>query len=709
MSGFWKPESSKLLHEESSRDREVGSVPFNFSSAPLAQQRLLLPIYKHKRQILCGVEHHRVTVIVGETSTGKSTQVPQYLFDNGWCENDFQVACTQPRRIAAQTLAQRVSQEVGKGAIGATVGYSVRFDDKTSQNTKIKFLTDGMLLREATLHDPMLSRYSVIMVDEAHERNINSDTILGLLKKILRKRKDLRIIICSATINAEKFLDYFVGKGVTTKKRKRRWDNPDASKDVVETERTTGTIISVDGRQFSVDVMFLQTPTNNYIRSCIETALRITKGAQTGDVLCFLPSAEDIDQAITMGEDYIDSKDPSMHQRVTLMPLYASLPYKLQVQVFQAPSSPNTKRIILATNIAETSVTVPRITHVIDSGLVKLPYFDPRTNFDRLVLVPTSKASAQQRAGRAGRLQSGFCYRLYTEDFYASKMEKTTQPEILRTNLTSFVLSLKALGVENILAFDMMDLPSIETLSHALESLFALGAIDEDTHLTKLGLDMSSFSTEPRVSRMLLESLKEGCSREIAGVASTLQVQSLFVTLRGASARRQQQQLDFEAAISQVADSSGDHVTLANVLSEHDDYGFDREDCNERFLNYMALKRSVEVRNQLMRSLRVFGRVGSLGIAEAEARSTAIRKCVTAGFFFNVAKMNNDGRYYTIRRDRKILVTPGHSSMFRSHGGYSEYIVFCETHDGARGGIELNSVSSIDPRWLRELAPHYWE
>ncbi|CAJ1931758.1 unnamed protein product [Cylindrotheca closterium] len=709
MSGFWKPESSKLLDKESSRDREVGSIPFNFSNAPLAQQRLLLPIYKHKRQILYALEHHRVTVIVGETSTGKSTQVPQYLFDNGWCENDFQVACTQPRRIAAQTLAQRVSHEIGKGPVGTTVGYSVRFDDKTSENTKIKFLTDGMLLREATLYDPMLSRYSVIMVDEAHERNINSDTVLGLLKKILRKRKDIRIIICSATINAEKFLDYFVGKTVATKKRKRRWDNPTASNEVVDVEKTTGTIISVDGRQFSVDVMYLQTPSNNYIRSCIETALRISEGAKTGDVLCFLPSAEDIDQAIKLGEDYMDNHDPSMHKRVTLMPLYASLPYKLQAQIFQAPSSTNTKRIILATNIAETSVTVPRITHVVDSGLVKLPYFDPRTNFDRLVVVPISKASAQQRAGRGGRLQAGFCYRLYTEDFYANKMEKTTQPEMLRTNLTSFVLSLKALGVENVLTFDLMDLPSIETLAHALETLFALGAIDEDTQLTKLGLDMSSFPTEPRVSRMLLESLNEGCAREVAGVASTLQVQSIFVTPRGGSARRQQQQLDFEAAISEVVDSSGDHVTLANVLSEHDDYGFDREDCTERYLNFMALKRSVEIRNQLMRFLRKFGRVRSLGMAEVQARSIAIRKCVTAGFFFNVAKMNNDGRYYTIRRDRKILVTPGHSSIFRSHGGYSEYIVFCETHDGARGGIELNSVSSIDPRWLRELAPHYWE
>ena len=203
MAGFWKPKSSTIFKEESSRDTESGAATFNFSNAPLAQQRLLLPIYKHKRQILYSVEHFGVVVIVGETGTGKSTQILQYLLENGWCENEFQVACTQPRRIAAINLAQRVSQEVGKGPVGTMVGYSVRFDDKTSEDSKIKFLTDGMLLREATLHDPLLSRYSVIMVDEAHERNVNSDAILGLIKKVRRKRKDLRIIICSATINAE--------------------------------------------------------------------------------------------------------------------------------------------------------------------------------------------------------------------------------------------------------------------------------------------------------------------------------------------------------------------------------------------------------------------------------------------------------------------------------------------------------------------------
>ena len=731
--GFWKPASSVLRDEPGGT--ETASAAFNFSNAPLAQQRMLLPIYKHKRQILYSVENFGVVIIVGETACGKSTQLPQYLMENGWCDNGFQVVCTQPRRIAAQTLAQRVAQEVGKGPIGATVGYSVRFDDRSSDTTRIKFCTDGMLLRETTLHDPLLSKYSVVMVDEAHERNLNSDAILGLLKKIRRKRKDLRIVVCSATIDAGKFLDFFVKKAVTSKKRKRRWDNPEAEQDTTSVA-DKGTIISVDGRQHSVDILHLDIPTSNYIRCTVETALKICRESRGGDILCFLPSGEDVDEAIRMAEEHLDHEDPILHRQITFLPLYSSLPYKMQARVFQPQKerSAINRRIIFATNIAETSVTVPRITHVIDSGLVKQPYFDPKTDFDRLIgkcfenlqitslatsplmihdslystVVPTSKASALQRSGRAGRLEAGHCYRLYTEDFFLTEMEETTPPEILRTNLTSFILTLKALGVDNILAFDLMDLPGVESLSHGLESLYALGAIDDETKLTKLGLDMSSFPTEARVSRMLLESLKEGCAKEVAGVAGALQVRSLFVSLHGAAARRQQQQLDYEAAITQVADTSGDHVTYANVLSEHDDRNFDREDCKELFLDYVALRRVIEIRKQLLRFLRKFGGVRSLGMATVEERSKAIRKCVTAGFFFNVAKLKNDGRYYTIRGNHNILVTPSQSSIFHIHGKYSEYIVFCETHDGARGGIELRSVSSIDPRWLRELAPHYW-
>jgi HrpA-like RNA helicase len=254
-----------------------------------------------------------------------------------------------------------------------------------------------------------------------------------------------------------------------------------------------------------------------------------------------------------------------------------------------------------------------------------------------------------------------------------------------------------------------MDLPGVDSLSHGLESLYALGAIDDDTNLTVLGMDMSSFPTEPRVSRMLLESLREECSVEVAGVCAALQVRSLFLTPRGgSSAGRQQQQLDYESAISEFADSSGDHVTYANVISQQDDRRMDREECSERFLDYFAIRRITEVRDQLLRFLKKFGRIRSLGMATVDEKRKVILKCLTSGFFFNVAKLHNDGKYYTIRGTNHILVSPSSSSIFHTHGSHAEYIIFCETHDGSRGGMELRNVSAIDPRWLRELAPHYW-
>jgi len=713
--GFWKPAGRE------DDETNTAAPVFNFSSAPLAQQRILLPIHKHKRQILYSVERFGVVVIVGETACGKSTQIPHYLMSNGWCDNGFQIVCTQPRRIAAQTLAARVAKEVGNGDLGNTVGYIVRFDDRTSENTKIIYATDGILLREATLSDPLLSRYSVVMVDEAHERNLNSDALLGLLKKIRRKRQDLRIIVCSATIDAEAFLEFFVPKkereeNLSSRKRSR-WDNPNPKTNATETKETTlnaGTIISVDGRQHSVDILYLENSTANYLRTTVETALHICKSSpkgSNGDILCFLPTGEDVDDAIRMTEEVIDSQQPELTHYITLLPLYSRLPHKMQARVFQVDKGNrgNRKRkIIFSTNIAETSVTVPHIAHVIDSGLVKLPYFDPRMDFDRLIVVPSSRASAKQRAGRAGRQQAGQCYRLYTKDYFSKKMPASTPPEILRTNLSSFILTLKALGVDNVLGFDVMDLPGVDALSHGLESLYALGAIDDDTNLTQLGMDMSSFPTEPRVSRMLLESLREECGREVAGVASALQARSLFLNLRGSTDRRQQLQLDYNNAISEFVDSSGDHVTFVNIISQFDEQKMDRDECNEKFLDYVALKRVTEVRNQLVRHMRKFGRVSSLGMATIEEQRKAILKSLTAGFFFNVAKLRNDGKYYTIRGTNHVLVTPSTSSIFNQYGSHSEYIIFCETHDGARGGIELRAVSAIDPRWLRELAPHYW-
>lgn len=677
---FWKPKSvSHLQILADERDSESATTTFNFSTAPLAQQRTLLPIYKHKRQILYTLEEFHVVIIVGETGSGKSTQIPAYLWENGWTQNNFQVVCTQPRRIAAQSLAERASQEAGK-KLGDEIGYVVRFDDRTSSITQVKYVTDGMLLREATLSDPLLSRYSVIMIDEAHERSINSDSLLGIVKKIRRRRKKLRVIICSATIDAKAFLDFFVPNN--------------------EDEKNRGTIISVDGRQHPVDILYTENALSNYLRCAVETALKIHQGEENGDILVFLPSAENIDEAIKMAEATLES-NPQKHRQASFLPLYGSLPQQMQAKIFQPKTDNDARRIIFATNIAETSVTVPDITHVIDCGFAKIPYFDPKTGFERLIVAPISRASARQRAGRAGRMQSGKCYRLYTEKFMMNEMEDSTIPEVARTNLTSFILTLKALGIDNILAFDLMVLPSMDALSHGLETLYALGAIDDKTHLTKIGLDMAAFPTEPRISRMLLESLKEGCAWEVLSVASALQVRALFVR-----PRTQRQRLDYDAAMVEIADRSGDHVTYTNLLVETEYRELDRNDCKEKFINYIALKRCIEVRNQLSFFLRRYGKIDSLGSSNPEDRSRAIRRCVTAGFFFNVAKLASDGRFYTLRGHHKV--TPSQSSILHAHGDSSEYIVFGETYDGARGGIEIRHCSNVDARWLTELAPHYW-
>jgi len=744
------------------------------------QQRWTLPIHKHKTQIQYAVERYGVTVIVGATGSGKSTQLPQYLREAGWCGGGgsdsgsdsldgslgrrpqaFQVVCTQPRRVAAISLAQRVQQETGTlPNNGAIVAHAVRFDDTSRPGvTQILYATDGTIVQQATRYDPLLSRYSVVICDEAHERQLSTDVLLGLLKRIRAQRPELRVVVCSATIDAEAFLDFFVPSSSSQpqepsskepdnqhpEKKRNRWgakvvgegQNNNDQQLLDDPQQNNllhqGTIISVDGRQYAVETFFGSQPVSNYLDATLDTCWKIHHHEGPGSVLCFLPSSELVDAAVRRAEHDVFAEQMDA---VECLPMYGSLPHSLQARILEPPTrrvvttststtgkhnkrhnnTATKRRFIFATNIAEAAITVPDISYVVDSGLVKLPYYDPITAMERLVIGPISQASARQRAGRAGRLRPGKCFCLYTEAYYRDKMTAQTAPEVLRTNLTSLVLMLKALGVDNPLAFDFMDVPSIDCLGHALETLYALGAMDGKTHLTNLGMDLATFpSTEPRISRMLLESIAQGCAWEALAVASALQVRDLLrrppSSNSSSSVASHQKRIDYQESVGEFADPSGDHVTYANLLSEMEEGHWTAEECRERFVNYTALRRALEIRRQLAGFLKRFGPVQAMGITDGDGtlRSRAIRKCVTAGFFFNVAKLAHGGGYRTLRKD--IPVTPSAASVFTTHGGLmnTEYIIYGETRDGARGGIELTAVSTVEAQWLRELAPHYWE
>ncbi|KAK6844617.1 ATP-dependent RNA helicase DHX35 [Apiospora arundinis] len=402
----------------------------------------LLPIAKHRDSLLYLIETNPVTIVVGQTGSGKTTQIPQFLEQAGWCEDGKVLAITQPRRVAATTVAIRVAEEYGC-ELGKEVGYSIRFEDVSSATTRIRFLTDGLLIREA-LVDPLLSRYSVIMVDEAHERSISTDILLGLLKKIMKRRPELRIVISSATLQAEEFLRFFDTQ------------DSEGTSSVGNDAKPAGAIISLEGRTYPIDLLYLDSPAEDYVEKAVDTVMNIHTEEAEGDILVFMTGREEIDNVVqTISERAADLRPGS--QSILALPLYAGLSTEQQMYVFEeAPE--NTRKVIVSTNIAEASVTIDGIVYVIDSGFVKLKAFDPTTGIESLTATPVSKAAASQRAGRAGRTKPGKCFRLYTEDDYRALPDMNV-PEIQRTNLAPFILQLKALGIDNVVRFNYLTPP----------------------------------------------------------------------------------------------------------------------------------------------------------------------------------------------------------------------------------------------------------
>ncbi|CAH1778822.1 unnamed protein product, partial [Owenia fusiformis] len=579
---FWKPGSEKpgeLLSEERNRSSESTAIIYNPNvSMSIESQRTRLPVFKHRTNILYLVETYQTVVIVGETGCGKSTQIPQYLLEAGWAAEGRVIAVTQPRRVAAVTVATRVAEERGC-MLGNEVGYCIRFDDVTNEvNTRIKFLTDGMLVRDM-MDDPLLSKYSVIMLDEAHERTLHTDIALGLLKKILKKRKDLRLIIASATLDAKRFRDFF---------------NLNTTSDA---KHDTAAILTVEGRMFPVDVFYSLDPVPDYVKATVETVMKIHHKEPEGDVLAFLTGMDEvehvtrllIDEARKLGKD-------SMKMMVARM--YGSLPASEQMKVFERTPR-NVRKIVVATNIAEASITINGIVYIVDCGFVKIKAYNPKSGIESLVVTEVSQASAEQRAGRAGRVRSGKAYRLYTDDSF-EKLPVSSVPEIQRSDMAGVVLQLKALGIDNIVRFDFLSPPPAESMVRGVELLYALGALDDHCHLTQpLGAQMAEFPLKPMFSKMLLNSDEFGCSEEMLTIAAMTQIENVFITPPGQKQQAVRAKRNFSV-------EEGDHLTLLNVYTAFIKYKKNSRWCHENFLNYRGLCRAVNIREQLLRLMKKF-------------------------------------------------------------------------------------------------------
>lgn len=505
----------------------------------------VLPVEAFQDEIMDAVRRSQIIICTGETGSGKTTQLPKYFMKAGYGKGGKLIGVTQPRRIAAISVAQRVSDELGV-AIGQDIGYVVRFEEKMSDRTQVKYMTDGILIREC-LSDRALSQYDLIMIDEAHERSLNTDILFGLLKECCRLRSDLKIVITSATLDTVKFGTYF----------------------------NNCPIIAVPGRNFPVDIYHSKTkqimtasgPANNaYIQAAVDVVLKIHRREAEGHILVFLTGQEEIERACQAINEALEGDNGSegdgksggsgaMDDRELLvLPLYAALSNDIQSRVFQKaeylweqqqhqknnkrPSSSTTspkfiRKVIVATNIAETSITVPQVRFVVDAGYVKQKVFDPERGVESLLVVPISKTASLQRAGRAGRTGPGQCYRLYSSDCFNEMIDETI-PEIQRTSLGATVLYLKALNISDVLHFDFLDPPSSEQVIQALYQLYMLEALDAHGRITPLGRAMSQYPLEPPLARMLLQSATPQCAclEDMVIICAMLSVENVWVTPR---------------------------------------------------------------------------------------------------------------------------------------------------------------------------------
>ncbi|CAI2182318.1 9674_t:CDS:10 [Funneliformis geosporum] len=652
--------------------RKAGEVPewkketFNkttsfgkVTSLSIQEQRQSLPIYQMRNMLIKAISENQQLIIVGDTGSGKTTQMTQYLAEEGFA-NHGKIGCTQPRRVAAMSVAKRVAEEVGC-RLGEEVGYTIRFEDCTSLNTKIKYMTDGMLLRECLL-DPDLRQYSVIILDEAHERTIYTDVLFGLLKKTLKRRPELRVIVTSATLNAEKFSKYF-------------FDCP---------------IFSIPGRKFPVEVLYTKEPESDYLDAALITVMQIHLSEPPGDVLLFLTGQEEIDTACEILYERMKALGPQVPDLV-ILPVYSALPSEMQSRIFE-PAPPGSRKVVIATNIAETSITIDGIYYVVDPGFVKQNAYDAKVGMDSLIVTPISQAQARQRSGRAGRTGPGKCYRLYTEAAYRNEMLPNPVPEIQRTNLANTVLTLKAMGINDLLHFDFMDPPPVQTLLTALEQLYALSALDDEGLLTRLGRKMAEFPLDPPLAKMLIHSVDLGCSEEILTIVAMLSVQNVFYRPKEKQAAADQKKAKFHQP-------EGDHLTLLTVYNAWKASKFSNAWCFENFIQGRSMKRCQDIRKQLLGIMDRYKQ----DIISCGRNYDKVRRAICGGFFRHAAKKDPQEGYKTLVEGTPVYIHPS-SALFNKG---PEWVIY---HELVLTTKEyMREVTAIEPKWLTEAAPTFFK
>lgn len=673
---------------------ELNRVEIAQKAAKLFEVRKNLPIYAHKDEILRYYRQNQVLVVIGETGSGKSTQIPHFIIP----ENEHQIAVTQPRRVAASSLAQRVSEEYGC-KIGEEVGYQVRFSNVSSHKTKLKYLTDGMLLRELML-DSKLKKYSTIVIDEAHERTILTDMILGFLKQLIvsKIRPDLKVIIMSATLNAELFSDFF-----------------------------NAPILFVEGRTYPVTKYYLHDESEDIVDTMVRSVIQVNMSEQQGDILCFLPGQEEIDNAVNalllLAPDL--PKDAPL---IVPLPLYAALSPSQQLKIFESLPS-NKRKVILATNIAETSITVSGVRYVIDSGLRKVKVWKHLLGLSTLLTTTISQASAKQRAGRAGREAPGKVFRLYLDKVFRENLPKEQESEITRNDIMLPILTLKKLGVDDLLNWPWLEHPGEESILSALSSLYSLGALDDNGSITRLGYRMAVLPLVPQLSAVLITAGDKGVLKDVIDIAACLSVDNLILNVSGGDGEQRDEVNAKRRTFCPLGCSYGDLISLKEYLNQFEELGKNdwddaKEWCSDLHFNYKGFRNVLRVRQQLRDyMLTTIKQDDSLNNEEKQKALDHIKdqlnsdddedlikqpldipeilKSFLRGYITNTAIGMPDRSYRTCVNGLLISIHPLSNLFGKSNIDAIMYIEYVFTAKGY-----ARTCSAIELSWLQEIAPH---